>query len=290
MCCNAVSSRQLGSFSPANRSRTNRSEIRLGQIGPKHRIRLRLTACCGVKNFKIEQRYYAIDDLQQRTTHTPNAAMAAARRARHAIAHTAHARPEGRAVARRGDFATGRPAAAAGFASMVHWRTGPYPRRAKSPRCTAFAPAASLRLRHASLAVRAGDVPNAICVASEFASRLLKASRFPGAGLRCREALPRLKPRFLRWMLSDGAGAFLLSNTPAESSISATKSRRSPGSKSFPRASSRHQHVRRGIATKYSLHRRSAGWTTQITRALLPRVPLTYTRARICSRTWSGCA
>lgn len=73
-------------------------------------------------------------------------------------------------------------------------------------------------LKYAFMSVRAGDVTTAVAVASERASGLMRAEMFATEA----ENLSALKDNpyigfekeFLRWMLSDGAGAFLLSNEP----------------------------------------------------------------------------
>ena len=74
-------------------------------------------------------------------------------------------------------------------------------------------------LRHAALAVGAGEVTTAASVASEFSSRLLKASRYQAQGYGDEKRL-RFESEFLRWMLSDGAGAFLLSDNPTRQGVS----------------------------------------------------------------------
>ena len=56
-------------------------------------------------------------------------------------------------------------------------------------------------LKAAALAVESGSAQTAVAVASEFPSRLFKASRF-----RDRTADVDFDAHFLRWMLSDGAG------------------------------------------------------------------------------------
>ncbi|MBX2858894.1 MAG: beta-ketoacyl-ACP synthase III [Cellvibrionaceae bacterium] len=68
-----------------------------------------------------------------------------------------------------------------------------------------------MALKSAANAIRLGEHSKALVVASEFASRLFKASRY--------EALDKhygqdFNAEFLRWMLSDGAGAVLLENAP----------------------------------------------------------------------------
>lgn len=60
-------------------------------------------------------------------------------------------------------------------------------------------------------AIRLDDHPNALVVVSELASRLFKHSRYEAAG-----GFDRLdlESEFLRWMLSDGAGACLIEKEP----------------------------------------------------------------------------
>ena len=74
-------------------------------------------------------------------------------------------------------------------------------------------------LRYASLAIAAGEFNTAVCVASELPSRLLKASRFQAQGFGDQKRIP-FETEFLRWMLSDGAGAFLLTNTAPPDRVS----------------------------------------------------------------------
>ncbi len=59
--------------------------------------------------------------------------------------------------------------------------------------------------------IRVGDQPNALVVASELSSRLFKNTRYEAAG--GKKAID-FNAEFLRWMLSDGAGAFLLESEP----------------------------------------------------------------------------
>ena len=73
-----------------------------------------------------------------------------------------------------------------------------------------------MALKSATNAVRLGDKRNAIVCASELSSRLLKKSRY--------EALDNqefdFEAEFLRWMLSDGAGAMLIQDTPRQRGLS----------------------------------------------------------------------
>src|SRR5690606_34628643 len=65
-------------------------------------------------------------------------------------------------------------------------------------------------LRHAADAVERGQHRRALVATSEFPSRLFKRSRFAPAGYDT-----DFDAHFLRWMLSDGAGALLLGDRPA---------------------------------------------------------------------------
>ncbi|MDC8105690.1 beta-ketoacyl-ACP synthase III [Chryseobacterium sp. PTM-20240506] len=74
------------------------------------------------------------------------------------------------------------------------------------------------------LSVKAGVRDNAVCVGSERFSAWMTADKFnhEAENLKLLEERPIIafKREFLRWMLSDGAGALLLENKPRENSIS----------------------------------------------------------------------
>ncbi|RKS96892.1 beta-ketoacyl-ACP synthase III [Chryseobacterium defluvii] len=77
---------------------------------------------------------------------------------------------------------------------------------------------------YAFLSVKAGVKQNAVCVGSERFSSWMTADKFnhEAENLKLLEERPIIafKREFLRWMLSDGAGAFLLENKPRENSTS----------------------------------------------------------------------
>ncbi|WPO82479.1 beta-ketoacyl-ACP synthase III [Chryseobacterium sp. JJR-5R] len=74
------------------------------------------------------------------------------------------------------------------------------------------------------LSVKAGVKQNAVCVGSERFSAWMTADKFnhEAENLKLLEERPIIafKREFLRWMLSDGAGALLLENKPRENSTS----------------------------------------------------------------------
>jgi len=73
-------------------------------------------------------------------------------------------------------------------------------------------------LKFGFLSIRSGNSKNAICTGSEKVSTWLNAQMYnhEAANLKSLEEQPIIafKKDFLRWMLSDGAGAFLLENKP----------------------------------------------------------------------------
>jgi 3-oxoacyl-[acyl-carrier-protein] synthase-3 len=80
--------------------------------------------------------------------------------------------------------------------------------------------AGAAAFKHAWLSVRAGDVERAVAVASEMPSPMLRARNYEAEAehkLRDLEESPEIafEKDFLRWMLSDGAGAVLLENRPS---------------------------------------------------------------------------
>ena len=73
-------------------------------------------------------------------------------------------------------------------------------------------------LKFGYLSIKAGNSINAVCTGSEKVSTWMKADKYEqeAANLMSLEEQPIIafKKDFLRWMLSDGAGAFLLENKP----------------------------------------------------------------------------
>ena len=99
---------------------------------------------------------------------------------------------------------SGGDAALPGFANMVQGELGSPPMATSSH--TGVCAAGLAALQHAAMALDSGRARRALIATSEVPSRLFKATRF-GAEV-------DFDAHFLRWMLSDAAGAWLLEAAP----------------------------------------------------------------------------
>ena len=185
----------IGSFLPGDPIGNDEVAAFLGPLSAKQE-RLRLSA---LEANGIKTRHYAIDRNGE-PQHT-NAEMAALA-CRDALARSELAADDVEyiaAAASQGDFL------APGFASMVHAELGTNATEIAS--FTSFCASGMMALKSAISAIRSGEKKNTLVCASEFASRFLRAGYLEGA-----TATPDTE--FLRWTLSDGAGALLLENRP----------------------------------------------------------------------------
>lgn len=164
-------------------------------------------ANCGVKT-----RHYAIDKNQQ--TVISNAAMGAAA-ARNA-AERAGLGPND--VELLTAATTGADLIVPGLASMVHGELGYGPLEIATS--AGICASGMMALKTAYLQVAIGEKRNAICVATELGSRVLKSSRYEEMGGNAEGGTVPLEAAFLRYMLSDGAGAAVIESAPAASGIS----------------------------------------------------------------------
>lgn len=185
----------IGSFLPGDPIGNDEVAAFLGPLNAKQE-RLRLSA---LEANGIKTRHYAIDRNGE-PQHT-NAEMAALA-CRDALARSELAADDVEyiaAAASQGDLL------APGFASMVHAELGTKATEIAS--FTSFCASGMMALKSAISAIRSGEKKNTLVCASEFASRFLRAGYLEGA-----TATPDTE--FLRWTLSDGAGALLLENRP----------------------------------------------------------------------------
>lgn len=161
------------------------------------RIKRRILAENGIQN-----RYYAIDGEGQ--TVFSNTQMA-----QNAIEHTLTL--AGKSLADVGYLSSGSSGGDAlmpGFASMIQGEMAAPPMETLSVHGVCAASVGAMQA--AAMAVESGAHDLALSVASEMPSRLFKRSRFAAQGYDT-----DFDAHFLRWMLSDGAGAVLLGGPKA---------------------------------------------------------------------------
>ena len=193
-----------GTFLPNKPVSNQKMEDFLGRInGKDSRAKERVLKQNGIKT-----RHYAINKNQE-TTHS-NAQLAV-----HAVNDALQ-----KSSLRSTDVAllcTGTTQAdlpIPGFASMVH--AGLDFNRCEVASFQSVCASGIMALKNAYAQIKSDEKQNAVCVGSELASRLFKASRFEAQNT---SSLP-FDTEFLRWMLSDGAGAFVLQNKKNENGIS----------------------------------------------------------------------
>ncbi|MGD9622849.1 MAG: 3-oxoacyl-ACP synthase [Mycolicibacterium sp.] len=165
-----------------------------------------------LKNCGVQTRHYAIDKNQQ--TYISNAAMAA-NAARNA-AERAGLGPND--VELLTAATTGADLIVPGHASMVHGELGYGPLEISTS--AGICSSGMMALKNAYLQVAIGEKRTAICVASELGSRVLKNTRYDEMGANAEGGTVPLEAAFLRYMLSDGAGAAVIESTPGDSGIS----------------------------------------------------------------------
>ncbi|TDQ11421.1 beta-ketoacyl-ACP synthase III [Pedobacter metabolipauper] len=106
-----------------------------------------------------------------------------------------------------------------GFASMVHAESG-------IGRCgiashQSVCAASMMAIQNAYLQVKSGTAHNAVACAAELPSRMFKSKRFAGQhAFSAENATLPIEIDFLRWMLSDGAGAMLLQDEASKQGLS----------------------------------------------------------------------
>jgi 3-oxoacyl-[acyl-carrier-protein] synthase-3 len=107
-----------------------------------------------------------------------------------------------------------------GHGVMVHGELGSAPCEVMSAAGVCIS--GVLALKYAFLSVASGQAHNAVATGSETASLFLRAMNFAGAsgGEADKRQAVAFDKDFLRWMLSDGAGAMLLQNRPNPSGLS----------------------------------------------------------------------
>jgi 3-oxoacyl-[acyl-carrier-protein] synthase-3 len=163
-------------------------------------------------NSGIKTRHYAIDKAQR--TVISNAAMAA-----HAVRAAAERAGLGPDQVELLSAATTMPdMMGPGHASMVHGELGYGPMEISTAH--GICGSGMMALKNAYLQVAIGEKRNAISVASEFSSRGFKSTRYDEIKTVSQDGFLPMETAFLRYMLSDGAGAAVIADAPAPAGIS----------------------------------------------------------------------
>jgi 3-oxoacyl-[acyl-carrier-protein] synthase-3 len=207
MTTNPVYITNLASFLPNEPVGNDEMESVLGQVGPRP-SRVRRTI---LRNNGIKSRHYAIDPRTGEYTHT-NAALTA-----EAIRGLSR---DGQAIESVDCLAAGTTVAdqvAPSHGLMVHGELGLPPCEVVGTSGICLSGISALK--YACMGIATGEHRRSVATGSELVSPLLRADNFSAEAQHQLEALqarPELafEKDFLRWMLSDGAGAVLLEPEP----------------------------------------------------------------------------
>ena len=202
---------KVSSFLPNEAVDNENIENVLGQIGERASRAKRVV----LKSNKIVTRYYAIDPSTGETTHS-NAQLTA-----NAIRALGKESIEDLDLLVCGT--TMPDQLMPNHALMVHGELGLAPLEVVSTAGICLSGATALK--YAFTSIKSGEATAAVATGSENASASMRAKHFKAEmALRVEdlEKNPEIafEKDFLRWMLSDGAGAFLLSDKPNENDLS----------------------------------------------------------------------
>ncbi|WP_255605191.1 3-oxoacyl-ACP synthase [Mycolicibacterium xanthum] len=197
-----------GSFLPGYPVPNDEIEDYIGKAGhASSDLKDLILTNCGIKT-----RHYAIDKSQR--TVVSNAAMAAA-----AVRNAAERAGLGPDDVELLSAATTMPdVMGPGHASMVHGELGYGPLEIATAH--GICSCGMMAMKTAYLQVAIGEKRNAICVASELASRGFKSTRYEEMRAIDDDGSLPMETAFLRYMLSDGAGAVVVESAPATSGVS----------------------------------------------------------------------
>jgi len=203
----------ITSFLPNDAVDNENIENVLGQIGERASRAKKII----LRSNKIKTRYYAIDKESRKPTHT-NAQIAS-----NAIAKLNTKNFDINNIDLLACGTTLPDQLLPNHALMVHGEL-------KIPPCEVIATAGiclsgTMSLKYAYLSILAGESTYAVATGSENASSTMRAENFTPEVEQRVNALEKnpeiaFEKDFLRWMLSDGAGAALMSSTPNKDNIS----------------------------------------------------------------------
>lgn len=202
---NEVYINRISKFLPNDPVDNDSMENRLGLIDGRHSIARRIV----LRNNKIKNRYYAIDS-EGKVTHN-NAQLT--KEAISALCYGGFKESDIELIS----CGTSSPdQILPSHAAMVHGflKNGNLEINSPSGACCTGMSA----LKYGFMAVKSGQVKNAVCTGSERTSSWMRSSIFENEmqslkGLE-KDPIIAFNKEFLRWMLSDGAGAMLLQDGP----------------------------------------------------------------------------
>jgi len=196
---------RIGAYLPNSPVSNEQMETLLGRVGQRpSRARALILKSSGIRS-----RHYAIDAATGSRTHT-NAQMTA-----NAIRKLLEEHPESDAVECLACGTSTPDQLLPSHAVMVHGELRIPPCEIAS--ITGICVSGVQALKYGYMSVRSRQTRNAVCCGSELASPLIRGRLFESEprveGLR-RQPTLAFEKDFLRWMLSDGAGAVLLQDRP----------------------------------------------------------------------------
>ena len=194
----------IGIHLPGEPVSNDEMEDYLGKVnGQTSRLKTKILANNGIKT-----RHYNIDKTQKTISSNANMTAKAVMTALQKVGQDINKVDFLAAATTQGDLPV------PGFANMVHGELKSKPLELASYNgvCVSGIQA----LKGAYLQIQSGEKSNAVSCAGEFPSRLFKASRYESQDNKSLS----FDTEFLRWMLSDGAGAMYLSNQPNPKGLS----------------------------------------------------------------------
>jgi len=193
-----------GSFLPNNPILNDNMEEYLGKINEQpSKVKDKILNQNGIKS-----RFYAIDKNQNTTHSNSEMAIEAIKKA------LKNSELRSSEIELLSTGTTQGDLLVPGFASMVH--AGLDIDVCEISSFQSVCASSMMALKNVYTQIKSGEKTNALSVGSEFASRQFKASRYESQGLQSLS----FDTEFLRWMLSDGAGAFVLQDKPSAQGLS----------------------------------------------------------------------
>ncbi|MDQ3935780.1 MAG: 3-oxoacyl-ACP synthase [Actinomycetota bacterium] len=197
----------MGGFLPGDPVPSDEIEEYIGSVGQaSSQLKERV-----IRNSGVKTRYYAIDKDQNSLY---SCSEMAANAVRDALERSTIDADDIELLAAATSF---HDLIAPGLASMVHGELGNPPCEIRS--LHGICSCGMMAMKDAYLHVKSGEGTNAVACAVEFMSRMMKSSRFETVDVDS-DGRVAIEMAFLRYMLSDGAGAAVIQDRPAPDGLS----------------------------------------------------------------------